>query len=434
MDETVGIDVTLGRGRGTVWDETIAYESIKILEKVGVRSLELNCFVNDSPVLPKLKHPNLLELISFDNFVSSRSFNSILTGVTNLHTFNITRGAIYHLNFSEINFAIPCKVLRVYAGEFYKDQDSTANNIIPINTIYLLRMYFPGLRHLIMYLYVPKKTCDAITEELVNFLYKHSESLTMVSITLLKIWRLTEDDSLPFLPPRREQQPIQDAQFKNLKTIRIYDTFLASYWMNWARRTSNLEIISLCCKIPPTEVRSIVIKNEATIKDLSIWDSEKSPLTSFYCMILQKCVKLIYLSLKFSIHLKKNKLVEARLFNGNLLPKTIVRLEISGLPVTCDDCEIFCLQFLALEELILDQNVNQLGFGVPINVAQEIIHRKQFKRFRIDAGRKEALTMLDSAYYNSNHGHISGYLQNGEYVLQVTKRPAIPLIPGSSFL
>jgi len=119
MDEIVGIAVEIGRGttEGSWWEQQPLQTSIQILGKVGIRLCKLNSFINDSEVLPKLKHPDLLKFICFKDFVSSRTLESILSGVNNLHILEIDNAAMYHLNFSDITLSVPCRLLYFAEGK-----------------------------------------------------------------------------------------------------------------------------------------------------------------------------------------------------------------------------------------------------------------------------------------------------------------------------
>jgi len=437
MDEVIGVDVEIGRGTdGILWEqqplETL--EPIQILGKVGIRSCKLNSFINDSEVLPKLKHPDLLKVIRIKGFISSRTFETILSGVNNLSILEIDSAAMYHLNFSDITFSVRCLALQ-FGSSSYRDRDkindATAEEILSINTIHLLRKSFPELMVLVGVVIVQENMYKQVTEEFVNFLNRHSQTLRYVVIEL----RESAYDSphvkrtdIKLPSSQSEHQQIQDVQFEKLEMIHITDECRSkrtSDWMKWTVKTGNLDNAHIVCHISQPLLSQIVMKNEETIIKLVIWWRPDSQTSSLDCGMFQNCLKLTDLSINSIPIRDEASPVANALFHANLLPKNLIRLMIKGLPISCEVCRIICLEQPALQDLNLEGNTDLPGFGVPIQVAREIIRQKKLKYFRIDTGI-EAVEGLPScnesleSAYKVKQRKITGSLQeNGEYSVSV---------------
>jgi len=258
------------------------------------------------------------------------------------------------------------------------------------------------LKQLNINLRVVEELYERFKLEVLNFLNNHSETLTEFRIGLYRDGFVSSQETSPQHQPillnLAPLVPIPDRQFPKLRRIEYchgIGTSELEHWMTWILRAANLKEISLNFKYPEDVLKSIILKNETTLRIIQIGLHPEWKIMSFDCSIVHNCVNLLLFKiwcddLNFTFGTENAPEEEGEVLNVDLLPKSLLILRINRMQVSTESCETICRDFPNLIQLsIVFDGVK--GSGLPAKIVHEMIREKRITKFevRVDSGTED---------------------------------------------
>jgi len=252
-----------------------------------------------------------------------------------------------------------------------------SDKIVP-NVLALLSNNFPSLSTYSVEYPFDIRDEKTVTQQIFSFLKRHPNVFKFKICVNISI----TDDATEF-ETVTDREWIKEAKTTskrlNLKVLDIIVSSmrkvrLAKLWMAFVEQQRSLEAVTvLSFRIPPTMMASICENNWQTLKKMYIsrflMSSNNGRTTQIDCSILNRCVNLTNLTCEGML----SNFIEPGLINTSSLPKSLVHLEIGGLPLLHEDSHDLFFDLPELKHICLTDVGNSGGLGVSIQTMKQVI-------------------------------------------------------------
>ncbi|ODM94856.1 hypothetical protein Ocin01_11826 [Orchesella cincta] len=332
----------------------------------------------------EFKAPYLLKSIHFDGPIPCQYFNSMMKTLPNLMHIELHMTSFCSLQTSSLeNLGWKrLKSLRIWGHRLTDGIFTTfypADKILP-NILVLLSNYFPALSSYSIEYPFDIRDEKTLTQNIFIFLKRHpylSKFKICVNISIT-------DDGSEF-ETAADREWIREAKTTskrlNLKSLEIIISSmrkvrLAKLWMAFVEQQKSLETVTiLSFRIPPLMMSTICVNNWQTLKKLFISrilmsnSNNNGRNVQIDCNDLTRCVKLT----NFTCEGMLSNFTEPGLISTRSLPKSIVHLEIGGLPLLHSDAHGLFFDLPELKNICLTDVGNLGRFGVAVETIRQTI-------------------------------------------------------------
>jgi len=412
LDQHIGVHAVLGRGLSDTYrnEDTRIFDSPTILKTLGVSTCEVIDFVNQTENPPKLKRPELLRRITFKNFVSTSTFQSLLDNrVTNLKVLEIDHEALYHLEFFDTNLAVGhCEALKVIESKGHESNKFISwewrkpnQRILHVNAAFLVTKSFPGLKSLNFKLPYLEILDQYSARALLRLLINHLDSLTYVEIC----FSLKHPYYDPDMPTSYESTI--EAHDLNHKLQKLHLDYPLSFpskspddWEPWLASLRVLESLHIRGTFGQKCFEPVITQNAASLRNVTLeWDYIAAEIYYYVrkrnlrfnilsVQMFENCRNMTHLTLRgnwlFDRTSEQIQTNPIGLTSTASLPKTLIEIEITNIPLDNESCRLICLEFPVLKTLKLRTVAGRVGLGVQVPVVEEMVTRKQLMKFKVD--------------------------------------------------
>ncbi|CAL8095439.1 unnamed protein product [Orchesella dallaii] len=331
---------------------------------------------------PEFKYPYLVQSLHFDGPIPCDYFNSMVKSVINLQHIEFHMTAFCCLQTSSLEALgwKRLKSLRMWGHRLTEGIFTTfypADRILP-NVLMFLSNYFPALSEYYMEYPFDIRDEKTFTQQVLSFLKRHQTLLKFricVNISLA-------DDSSEF-ETATDREWIKEAKITSkrlkLKTLEILVSSmrkvrLARLWLAFVEQQQTLETAYiLSFRIPLAMISAVCENNWQTLKKFFIsriiMNNNSGRAVQLDCNELSRCDKLKY----FTCEGMLSNFLEPGLINACSLPKSIVHLEIGGLPLLHADAHDLFFELPELKQICLTDVGNLGRFGITIDTIKQVI-------------------------------------------------------------
>jgi hypothetical protein len=425
LDEEVGVEVNIGRGQAST-PTGAQFSLVKVLGQVGISTCNLVAFINNDPRgVPALKHPNLLRDVKIKGFLSSASFESLLSPkLVNLKRLQLDHTALATLEFFDIEVNLhSLETLEIVESGFMRigngggaafEEESVFSSKygkVHTNTAHLCTKLFPGLRNLKVVLPFLESTDAALTNGLLQLLTNHAETLTNLEVDLernRRIERLNSATPPPASLPQNINFAFKPRSNSKLEKIELYFPMTESVqnlelWEEFLTQPTKLSHLSLKGCFSQRALHLAVSNSGPTLTSVKLnWlyrkRGEAGPeLAPLDCSMFRTCGKLEEVRLLGDWHAFMENGGDGNepntgpgLHNVKFLSNNIRTITVTSVPLDAGSCHDLLLKSPALRALKLINVAGRFGLGVNVNTLRDVVQRKQLEMFKVDLGFGDA--------------------------------------------